>query len=108
MLAIVRNMAYTWLKKNRPQTMVPINDEDLAEIEDPGAPAFDSADAGFLRAALGELPTEFREAIVLRDIEGLSYKEIAEVANVPVGTVMSRLARARGQLQNYASRKGET
>jgi RNA polymerase sigma-70 factor, ECF subfamily len=108
LLAIVRNMAYTWLKKNRPQTLVPINDEDLAEIEDPGAPAFDSADAGFLRAALGELPAEFREAIVLRDIEGLSYKEIAEVANVPVGTVMSRLARARGQLQNYASRKGET
>jgi RNA polymerase sigma-70 factor (ECF subfamily) len=111
LLAIVRNMAYTWLKKNRPQTLVPINDEALAEIEDPGTtatPAFGGADAGFLRSALGELPAEFREAIVLRDIEGLSYKEIAEVANVPVGTVMSRLARARGQLQNYASRKGET
>jgi RNA polymerase sigma-70 factor (ECF subfamily) len=107
LLAIVRNMAYTWLKKNRPQAVVSIDDEELAEIEDPAAPAFDKADVGLLRAALGELPVEFREAIVLRDIEGLSYKEIAEVADIPVGTVMSRLARARRQLQTYISRKGE-
>jgi RNA polymerase sigma-70 factor (ECF subfamily) len=107
LLAIVRNMAYTWLKKNRPQAVVSIDDETLAEIEDPAAPAFDQADANLLRAALGELPVEFREAIVLRDLEGFSYKEIAEVADVPIGTVMSRLARARRQLQTYLSRKGE-
>lgn len=106
LLAIVRNMAYTWLKKNRPKAVVSIEDENLAEIEDPGAPAFAQADAAVLRAALEELPVEFREALVLRHLEGLSYKEIAEVADVPVGTVMSRLARARQQLQNYLARKG--
>jgi RNA polymerase sigma-70 factor (ECF subfamily) len=105
-LAIVRNMTYTWLKKNRPEAIVSIDDEDLAEIADPSGPAIDKIDAGFLRAALGELPAEFRETIVLRDIEGLSYKEIAEVANVPIGTVMSRLARARRQLQDYLGQKG--
>jgi RNA polymerase sigma-70 factor (ECF subfamily) len=54
---------------------------------------------GLVRAALEQLPVDFREVIVLREIEGLSYKEIAEVAGVPVGTVMSRLARARERLQ---------
>ena len=54
-----------------------------------------------LRAALEELPVEFREAIVLREMEGLSYKEIADIASVPIGTVMSRLARARKRLQIY-------
>lgn len=106
LLAIVRNMAWSWLKKNRPKTVVSIEDESMPEIEDPGAPAFEKADADVLRAALDELPLEFREALVLRHIEGLSYKEIAEVADVPVGTVMSRLARARRQLQNYLARKG--
>jgi len=106
LLAIVRNTAYTWLNKNRPQAIISIDDEKLAEIEDPGETTLGRMDAGFLRAALGELPVEFREAVVLRDIEGFSYKEIAEVADVPIGTVMSRLARARRQLQNYLSQKG--
>ena len=106
LLAIVRNMSYTWLKKNRPKAIVSVEDEDIAEIEDPGPPAFAQADAAVLRAALEELPVEFREALVLRHLEGLSYKEIAEVADVPVGTVMSRLARARQQLQSYLARKG--
>lgn len=108
LLAIVRNTAFTWLKKNRPQTMVPINDDELAEIEDPSglATTFDRADAGVLRAALEELPLEFREALVLRELEGFSYKEIAEIAEVPVGTVMSRLARARRQMQRHFAQKG--
>jgi RNA polymerase sigma-70 factor (ECF subfamily) len=59
-----------------------------------------------LRDALAALPLEFREALVLRELEGLSYKEIAEIAEVPVGTVMSRLARARRQLQNHFAKKG--
>ena len=85
-----------------------LGDDELAEIEDPSAarPAFHHADAGVLRAALEELPLEFREALVLREMEGLSYKEIADVAEVPVGTVMSRLARARRQLQQHLARKG--
>jgi RNA polymerase sigma-70 factor, ECF subfamily len=106
LLAIVRNMTYTWLKKNRPGVIVPLDDEELAEIADPNGTAFDKLDAGFLRTAISELPVEFRETIVLRDIEGFSYKEIAEVSDVPIGTVMSRLARARRQLQDYLSRKG--
>ena len=108
LLTIVRNTFYTWLQKNRPQSVVAIDDDELAEIEDQtGKPgAFHRADADVLRAALETLPLEFREAIVLRELEGLSYKEIAEVAGVPVGTVMSRLARARRQLQNHFAQKG--
>jgi len=109
LLTIVRNTACSWLKKNRPQAMVSINDDELAEIEDQKqhASAFDKADAGVLRAALEDLPLEFREALVLRELEGFSYKEIAEVADVPIGTVMSRLARARRQLQSHLNRKGD-
>jgi RNA polymerase sigma-70 factor (ECF subfamily) len=109
-LTIVRNTAYSWLKKNRPQAMVSINDDELAEIEDTNSAArsFPGADKAALRAALEALPCEFREALVLRELEGCSYKEIAEVADVPVGTVMSRLARARRQLQNHFARKGNS
>jgi len=108
LLAIVRNTAFTWLKKNRPQAIVSIDDAALAEIEDHkiAADSFFSADKNELRAALAALPLEFREALVLRELEGLSYKEIAEIAEVPVGTVMSRLARARRQLQNHFTRPG--
>ncbi|HEY1489512.1 MAG TPA: sigma-70 family RNA polymerase sigma factor [Verrucomicrobiae bacterium] len=107
LLAIVRNTAFSWLKKNRPRAVVSMDDDELAQIEDQnvGAGLFSSADKNLLRAALESLPLEFREAIVLRELEGLSYKEIAEVAEVPVGTVMSRLARARRQLQNHFARK---
>ncbi len=107
LLTIVRNTAYSWLKKNRAQPLVSIDDEAWAELEDEsrGAGAFHSADAEQLRAALEALPLEFREALVLRELEGLSYKEIAEVADVPVGTVMSRLARARRQLQSELKKK---
>jgi RNA polymerase sigma-70 factor (ECF subfamily) len=104
----VRNTAFTWLKKNRPRAVVSIDDDEMAEIEDTNraADSFHGADANVLRAALEALPLEFREALVLRELEGCSYKEIAEVAGVPVGTVMSRLARARRQLQNQFARKG--
>ena len=108
LLAIVRNTACTWLKKNRPRAMVPIDDDELAGIEDQSIAVnpFQGADKDALRAAVEMLPLEFREALVLRELEGLSYKEIAEVAEVPVGTVMSRLARARRQLQDYFAQKG--
>ena len=109
LLTIVRNTACTWLKKNRPQAIVSMDDDELAEIEDPGGATdpFHGADKNVLHAALEALPLEFREALVLRELEGLSYKEIAEVADVPVGTVMSRLARARRQLQHFLAQKGE-
>jgi len=108
LLAIVRNTAYSWLKKNRPSAIVTIHEDELAEIEDHSvaAGAVYRADTGALRTALETLPLEFREALVLRELEGLSYKEIAEVAEVPVGTVMSRIARARRQLQEAFQQKG--
>jgi len=112
LLTIVRNTAYTWLKQNRPQAVVSIAEDELHEIEDPDAlknhsSALHHADRDVLRAALEQLPTEFREVLILRELEALSYKEISEVADAPIGTVMSRLARARRQLQNFVAKKGE-
>jgi RNA polymerase sigma-70 factor (ECF subfamily) len=110
LLTIVRNTAFSWLKKNRPAAVVSVEAEELEKIEDTSEPPPmpHGVDAAFLRKALETLPAEFREALVLRELEGLSYKEIAEIADVPVGTVMSRLARARRLLQNYLARKGDT
>ena len=113
LLTIVRNTAFTWLKQNRPHAIVSIGEEEMLEIEDPAAAANHSAalhhaDRDVLRAALEQLPMEFREVLILRELEGLSYKEISEVAAVPIGTVMSRLARARKQLQDYLAQKGES
>ncbi len=101
-LAIVRNTAFTWLKRNRGSDPPTEFDEKVhgGSTEETGleADAVRKADAAMIRAALEELADEFREVIVMRDIEGLSYKEIADAADVPIGTVMSRLARARGKL----------
>jgi len=101
-LAIVRNAAFTWLKRNRGSDPTTEFDEQIhgGSTEDSGleADTVRNADGAMIRAALDELPEEFREVIVMRDIEGLSYKEIADAADVPIGTVMSRLARARGKL----------
>jgi RNA polymerase sigma-70 factor (ECF subfamily) len=108
LLTIVRNTAYSWLKANRPQLVVRIDDHELAELEDQTTTHHSfHADGAVLRSALESLPLEFREALILRELEGLSYKEIAEVAEVPVGTVMSRIARARRQLQDSLKRKGD-
>jgi RNA polymerase sigma-70 factor, ECF subfamily len=103
LLSIVRNTFYTWLRKNRPlEKTVEINDQTL-DIEDPStnveavSPQFADADA--VRRAITDLPVEFREIVILREMEGFSYKEIADLAEVPIGTVMSRLARARKLLQ---------
>lgn len=100
-LKIVRNTCYTWLEKNRPREIVYELDEDLleAETENPETRLIENVDRELLRRLLEELPASFREIVVLRDIEGLSYKEIAAVTELPLGTVMSRLARARKRLQ---------
>jgi len=107
-LRIVRNTAYSWLRKNRPATVVTVEDLEAVEAaraklgvpdaETPEAALIAKSDAALIRAAIAALPTPFRETLVLRDIEGLDYREIAETTEAPIGTVMSRLARARGRL----------
>jgi RNA polymerase sigma factor (sigma-70 family) len=113
LLAIVRNTCRTWLEKNRPREVrgwLP-EDDTLAAVSselDPVVLAIRRADRETVRQAIEELPLEYREAVVLRELEGLSYKEIAEIVEVPLGTVMSRLSRARDRLeQNLASRIGQ-
>jgi RNA polymerase sigma-70 factor (ECF subfamily) len=107
-LAIVRNTAYTWLRQNRPAAIVSIDNDELLEIEDnsPSAnAAIPATDLEVLRAAIDELPPVFRETLILREMEGLSYKEIADVVDAPIGTVMSRLGRARREFQKIVNRK---
>ena len=103
LLRIVRNTCYTWLRQNRKAELSTAYDEEILSVESsdlsPEALLLQMADSQLLKRALEELPVEFREVIILRELEGLSYKEIAEVADIPLGTVMSRLARARKQLQ---------
>ena len=98
LLTIVRNACHTWMQQNRKLSL----EENIGDYESPGpspeAVVIENIDREALRRAIEELPAEFREAIVLRELEGLSYKEIGAVTGVPVGTVMSRLARARGRL----------
>src|SRR5262245_5818371 len=108
-LTIVRHTAFTWLGKNRPAAVVAV--DDLSALEEaqarcgkmPDGPTPESAllakaDAARLEAAILTLPPAFRETFVLREIHGLDYREIAAVTAVPIGTVMSRLARARRAL----------
>src|SRR6266852_6364148 len=103
LLAIVRNTYYTWLRQRSIQPELTedgeVDDVDNG-IPNPESILLQNADRETLRTALEDLPLEFREAIVLREMEGLSYKEIAAIACVPLGTVMSRLARARDRLQS--------
>jgi len=103
LLAIVRNTARTWRERNRHHAQATAFDEELHServAEDhPEAAVVRKSEGEALREAIDRLPTEFREVIVLRELEGLSYKEISDVAGIPVGTVMSRLSRARGRLE---------
>jgi RNA polymerase sigma factor (sigma-70 family) len=107
-LTIVRNTAFSWLTKNKPRTVVFLNDlsatEQLeleyeglhgARIETPEEIALFKADAEEVQKALAQLPVQFREVIVLREINQMNYRDIAEITNAPIGTVMSRLSRGR-------------
>jgi RNA polymerase sigma factor (sigma-70 family) len=104
LLRIVRNTCYTWLDKNRPhQAAVPLNEAGLevaTKAFAPGTLPLAEVRRDAVEQALAELSPDLREAIVLRELEQLSYKEIAVVADIPLGTVMSRLARGRQQLHD--------
>ena len=102
-MKIVRNTCYTWLNENRPLQGAMEFDENLFS-PDPRGPNPEEAvlqnDSGNLvRKALEKLPTNFREVLVLRELEGMSYKEIAEITGMAAGTVMSSLSRARGRFR---------
>ncbi|HLY61217.1 MAG TPA: sigma-70 family RNA polymerase sigma factor [Terriglobia bacterium] len=109
LLTIVRNTCFTWLRRNRPAALTTEFDEEIhSETEASANPEkllMEKVDREQLQTALEELPVEFREALVLRELEGLSYKEIGDVCGVPVGTVMSRLARARDRLREGLARR---
>jgi len=112
LLTIVRNTAFSWFQKNRQRDTVSIEtlqpkDQTFLEIggnwthndsATPEAALIEKADAAQLQVAISSLPVEFRETLVLRDIQGLEYREVAQIVGAPIGTVMSRLSRARRHL----------
>jgi RNA polymerase sigma-70 factor, ECF subfamily len=109
----VRNTSYSWLAKNRPSAVVLTEDlnqtaHDRVDQSDamertPEAALIAKVEAEEIRKAMATLPVPFREVLVLREINGLDYRAIAEIAELPIGTVMSRLARARRKLLDAIS-----
>jgi len=122
LLTIVRNSCFTWLGRNRAKDLAEFDEEahspgaDPIAVNSPGISALGNqssiaapanpetmaiaeAESARVRRALEELPVIFREAVVMRELEGMSYKEIADVTEVSIGTVMSRLARGRDRLR---------
>lgn len=103
LLKIVRNTSYTWLKRNRPATEADEFDETVHSVdereENVESRMVAASEKEQLLQALERLPPAMREILVLREIEELSYKEIAEVTGAPMGTVMSGLSRARQKLR---------
>jgi len=112
LLTIVRHTCYTWLQHNRGHELMTEFDEEIhnldGEAANPETILLHRTNQLLLRQALEELPVEYREVIILRELEGLSYKEIAAIADLPVGTVMSRLARARKRLQQTLAHRLHT
>ena len=116
LLAIVRNTCFTWMRRNRPTEEVlgsePLDEESVGNAEpmlgggsralatDPETLLIEGRDRTQVNELVSKLPVEFREVIVLREIEDLSYREIADVVGIPIGTVMSRLSRARKLLHD--------
>jgi RNA polymerase sigma-70 factor (ECF subfamily) len=108
LLTILRNTCYTWLHQNRRADSIEefneeIHSSQISGSADPEIQVLASADKETLNRALEDLPDMFREALVLREMEGMSYQEIADVTSVSLGTVMSRLARARTRLRQSLS-----
>ena len=116
-LKIVRNTCFTWLQANRPTEIITTDVDELSEIsplvscsssiDDPETVALRKTEAHQVDEAIASIPPAFREIIVLREIEGLSYKEIANVIEAPIGTVMSRLARARSEIRRALVRASD-
>jgi RNA polymerase sigma-70 factor, ECF subfamily len=103
-LTVVRHAFYDWCKRNRPAEIIKDDGTaiDMAAADssmDPERIAQRSSESRLLADMMAELPLAYREVLILRELEELSYKEIARIADIPVGTVMSRLARARALLQ---------
>ena len=100
LLQIVRNTCYSWLEKNRPRELMVEFDEELylQPVVTPESIAIAEEGRERLSRALETLPPRYREVLVLRELEGCSYKEIAAITSIPIGTVMSSLSRARRQL----------
>jgi RNA polymerase sigma factor (sigma-70 family) len=119
-MTVVRNTAYTWLGRNRSAALVITDDFEAVEradtergnqsgpeIETPEAALIAKADVARVQSAIAALPTEFRETLVLRELQGFDYREIARMTGVPIGTVMSRLARARRRLMVLMTRDND-
>jgi RNA polymerase sigma-70 factor (ECF subfamily) len=104
LITIVRRVCYDWLERNRSHQSLTVFDEELhgdqGDTLNPAQLVLKQEDWEMLQQALAELPVAFREVLVLRELEGLSYKEIAAITNLPPGSIMSRLARARGRLRH--------
>jgi RNA polymerase sigma-70 factor (ECF subfamily) len=102
-MKIVRNACYTWLRANRPLQNATEFDENLfppnSSARNPEEFVLQNDSGTLLRKALEKLPPNFREVLILRELEEMSYKEIADITGMPVGTVMSSLSRARGYLR---------
>ena len=103
LLTIVRNTCYTWLQQNRSRELTEPIEDKLDELgittENPETRLLQTLDAQRVRQSLEELPIEFREVLIMREMEDLSYKQISTIADLPIGTVMSRLARGRKRLR---------
>jgi RNA polymerase sigma-70 factor, ECF subfamily len=120
LLTIVRNAFMTWVKENRSSRMTFVPATPAAETadneeimwgsrpRDPEALLLESIDSQTLSRLMEQLPAEYRELLLLREVEDLAYKEIAEVTGVPMGTVMSRLSRARLSLRKLWLAQAET
>jgi len=106
LFAIVRNTAYTWLRKTRALEPVSQFDEQTHtagdDMPNPEQVLLQQADRRVIELAMRELPDRFREILILRELEGFSYKQIAEVMGMPMGTVMSTLSRARQRFRHAA------
>ena len=109
LLQIVRNTCYTWLEKNRRMKMTDQFDEEvhMQSSATPESIAIAGDDHERLTQALQTIPPRFREVIILRELEGCSYKEIAAITSIPIGTVMSSLSRARRQLHSALAKSAE-
>jgi RNA polymerase sigma-70 factor, ECF subfamily len=104
LITIVRRACYDWLERNRAHQSLTVFDEELhsdqGDSPDPAQLALRQENLEILRQALADLPIEFREVLVLRELEGLSYKDIGAITDLPPGTIMSRLARGRERLRD--------